>query len=80
MEKKDFTKRYAQQTHSTAAEAADQIDRVVDDLLRRLRAGQPASLPGLGRLNPPAPPSSAGRPSQSKAKSETKSNRKAGAR
>src|ERR1051326_123863 len=41
MEKKDFTKRYARRTRSTPAEAADQIDGVVNDLLRRLRAGQP---------------------------------------
>jgi nucleoid DNA-binding protein len=56
MEKKDFTKRYARRTRSTPAEAADQIDGVVNDLLRRLRAGQPAPLPGLGTLLPPAKP------------------------
>jgi len=52
MDKKDFTKRYAQRTRSTPAEAADQIDSVVNDLIRRLRAGQPASLPGFGTLLP----------------------------
>ena len=52
MEKKDFTKRFAQKTRSTQAVAADQIDRVVNDLLRRLRAGKAASLPGLGTLLP----------------------------
>ena len=52
MEKKDFTKRFAQKNRSTQAVAADQIDRVVNDLLRRLRAGKAASLPGLGTLLP----------------------------
>jgi nucleoid DNA-binding protein len=53
MEKNDFTKRFAQRTRSTRAVAADQVDRVVNDLLRRLRAGKAASLPGLGTLLPP---------------------------
>ena len=52
MDKKDFTKQYAKRTRSTPAEAADQIDGVVNDLLHRLRAGEPASLPGLGPLLP----------------------------
>jgi nucleoid DNA-binding protein len=52
MDKKDFTKQYAKRTGSTPVEAADQIDSVVNDLLRRLRAGQPASLPGFGPLLP----------------------------
>lgn len=52
MEKNDFTIRFAKRTGSTRAAAADQIDRVVNDLLRRMRAGKPASLPGLGTLMP----------------------------
>ena len=52
MEKKAFTKRFAQRTRSTPAEAADQVDDVINDLLRRLRAGESASLPGLGTLHP----------------------------
>ena len=30
----------------------DQVDCVVHDILRRLRAGKPAALPGLGTLQP----------------------------
>ncbi len=52
MEKKDLAKRYAQRTGATPAQAADQIDRVIHDLLRRLRSGEPASLPGFGTLLP----------------------------
>lgn len=76
MEKKEFTKQYAQRTRSTPAEAADQIDGVVNDLLRRLRAGQPAPLPGLGTLLPstkPHPqPVDAGRRARTKAKTKLK--------
>ena len=52
MEKNDFTKKFAQRTRSTRAVAADQVDRVINDLMRRLRAGKAASLPGLGTLLP----------------------------
>ena len=33
-------------------EAADQLDRAVASILRRLRNGEVVSLPGLGRLVP----------------------------
>jgi nucleoid DNA-binding protein len=52
MEKNEFTKKFAERTGSTSAEAADRVDRVVNDLLRRLRAGKTASLPGFGPLLP----------------------------
>ncbi len=52
MGKKDFTQQYAKQTRSTPAEAADQVDRIINGLLRRLRAGKSASLPGFGILQP----------------------------
>ena len=73
MEKYDFTKRYARRTRSTPAEAADRIDDVVNDLLRRLRAGQPASLPGLGTLLPDSktqPRQDVGRGARSKIKTK----------
>lgn len=71
MEKKDFTKRYARRTGSTPAEAADQIDRVVNDLLLRLRAGERASLPGLGTLLP-SPNDDRGRRAKAKTRIKTK--------
>jgi len=36
----------------SAPEAADQLDRAVENILRRLRKGEVVSLPGLGRLVP----------------------------
>jgi nucleoid DNA-binding protein len=35
----------------TEAEAADRLDRVVHDILSKLRSGKSASLPGLGRFS-----------------------------
>ena len=52
MDQKDFTKRYARRTRSSSVDAADKIDHIVNGLLRRLRAGKPAVLPGLGALLP----------------------------
>lgn len=37
-----------------AAVAADQVDRLVTDILRRLRNGNNVSLPGVGVLKPDA--------------------------
>lgn len=54
MKQKDFTKRYAERTRLSPAEAADQVNRVVHELLRRLRTGQSVSLPGLGAIPPGA--------------------------
>jgi len=34
----------------TSAEAAQQVDRVVRDILKKLHSGQTATLPGLGKL------------------------------
>jgi nucleoid DNA-binding protein len=77
MEKKDFNKRYAQRTQSTPAEAADQIDAVINDLLRRLRAGQPAPLPGLGTLLPSAKAPSQQQEGGRRARTKTKAKLKA---
>lgn len=52
MRKPDLAARLAGQRRISEAEAADQLDRVVHAILRRLRRGKPVSLPGLGRLMP----------------------------
>src|ERR1700738_4808706 len=48
MKKEQLARRLAKESHMTAAAAANQVDRVVNDLLKRVRKGQSASLPGLG--------------------------------
>jgi nucleoid DNA-binding protein len=48
MKKPEIAKRLAKQSNISAAAAADQVDSVVSEILRRVRKGKPASLPGLG--------------------------------
>jgi len=43
--------RLAGQLHVTPAVAADQVDRAVADILRRIRRGERATLPGIGVLD-----------------------------
>ena len=52
MEKNDLAQRLARRRKITKAKAADQVDGVVHDILRKLRSGQTATLPGLGVLTP----------------------------
>lgn len=52
MKSTEFTKRLAKQSKLTRAAAADQLDRVVHEILERVRKGKPASLPGLGTFSP----------------------------
>ena len=48
MKSSEFSKRLAKQSKLTRGAAADQLDRVVQEILERVRKGKPASLPGLG--------------------------------
>lgn len=48
MKKEQLARRLARASHVSPAAAADQLDRIVSDLLMRIRRGQAASLPGLG--------------------------------
>jgi len=50
MRKTDLAIRLARDGRVSAAQAADQLDRAVHDILKTLRSGKPASLPGLGRF------------------------------
>lgn len=43
-----MARRLAKESHITTGAAADQVDRILNDLLKRVRQGQSASLPGLG--------------------------------
>ena len=48
MKKVQLAKQLAKESGITPAAAADQVDRIVVDILKRVRKGQSASLPGLG--------------------------------
>jgi len=48
MKKPELAKRLAHQSNSTVAEAADRLDRMVGELVRQLKHGGEARLPGVG--------------------------------
>jgi nucleoid DNA-binding protein len=50
MKKAEIALRMARRAGVTPAEAADDVDRVVREILSRLRQGSEAKLPGLGRF------------------------------
>ena len=52
MKKEQLAKQLAKESGITPAAAADQLDRIVVDILKRVRKGQTASLPGLGTFRP----------------------------
>ena len=54
MKKNELTDRLAKRSHLTRAEAADQLDRVVHEIIEGLRKGQKTNLPGLGTFGPGA--------------------------
>jgi nucleoid DNA-binding protein len=50
MKKPEMARRLARRSGVSAAEAADRLDRTVYQILEKLRHGQEAPLPGLGKL------------------------------
>lgn len=50
MKKQDIAKGLALESGLTEGEAADRLDRVVHDIIARLRKGEAAPLPGMGRF------------------------------
>lgn len=52
MKKSDLTRQIARESKLTRAAAADELDRIVHELLERVRKGYPAELPGLGTFMP----------------------------
>jgi nucleoid DNA-binding protein len=48
MKKEQLARRLAKESRLTKGAAADQVDRILTDLQKRMRRGQSASLPGLG--------------------------------
>jgi nucleoid DNA-binding protein len=51
MKSSEFTKRLAKKSKMSQAAAADQLDRLVHEILERVRKGKPARLPGLGTFS-----------------------------
>jgi hypothetical protein len=52
MKKDELARRLARDAGISTAAAADQLDEVLSGILRRIRQGQSASLPGLGTFLP----------------------------
>jgi nucleoid DNA-binding protein len=52
MKKEQLVRRLAKESGISAAAAADQLDGVLTGILRRIRQGRSASLPGLGTFLP----------------------------
>jgi nucleoid DNA-binding protein len=56
MKKIDLARRLARAGRITKAEAADRLDSVIHNIVRSLRRGQSARLPGLGTFQPGSEP------------------------
>jgi nucleoid DNA-binding protein len=52
MKKADLIKQVASQSGMEPGAAADQVDKAVNQILRALRSGKTARLPGLGTIRP----------------------------
>jgi len=52
MKKPQIARRLAKRAGVSKAEAADQLDRVVNDIVAQLRNGRSVPLPGLGKFVP----------------------------
>jgi nucleoid DNA-binding protein len=52
MKRKELAQELAQTTNQPAAAAQDKVDELVHEILRRLRAGEPVDLEGLGLKGP----------------------------
>jgi nucleoid DNA-binding protein len=50
MRKPEMARRLARRSGVSAAQAADRLDRAVYQILEKLRRGQEAPLPGLGKF------------------------------
>ena len=56
MRKPDLARRMARQAGVSEGEAADRLDHAVHQIVRALRRGQAAVLPGVGKLLPRGAP------------------------
>ena len=54
MKKLEIAKKMARQSGGTQGEAADRLDRMVQEIIDGVRQGKETRLPGLGRFRPGA--------------------------
>jgi|HubBroStandDraft_4_1064222.scaffolds.fasta_scaffold1301128_2 nucleoid DNA-binding protein len=52
MKKSDLVREMTGENGGNSGDAADQVDRAVHRIIRALRGGKSARLPGLGTINP----------------------------
>ena len=52
MKKEQLARELARESRISQAAAADEVDRIVSEILKKIRSGQNASLPGLGTFRP----------------------------
>jgi hypothetical protein len=50
MRKRELSEQLARESHLSKAKDADRLDRVIHDLVQRLRKGETVTMPGLGPL------------------------------
>jgi nucleoid DNA-binding protein len=55
MKRKDLAHALAERNRLTQGEAQDQLDRVVHEIVRSLRQGRVAEMPGIGKLTVKVP-------------------------
>jgi nucleoid DNA-binding protein len=52
MRKEQLARRLGKESGITPAAAADQLDRMISEILMRVRSGRSAALPGFGTFGP----------------------------
>lgn len=50
MKRKDLARELARTSHLSTGAAQDQVDELVHEILRKLRAGEPVDITRLGKL------------------------------
>ena len=50
MKNPELARKFARRSNSTVGEAADRLDRIVGEIVRKLKQGEPARLPGVGEF------------------------------
>ncbi len=55
IKREDLARALAERSRLTQGEAQDELDRLVHGIVRSLRRGRAAEMPGIGRLTPAFP-------------------------